>query len=422
MNRTTLLALGIAATLPIATLAQDDAGDTPKDAAKASKSRKIKATLSSPTDIDFFRFDIKKDKDIPGHDPSGNITVNFSQEAPPGANPKAGWQIELFSEEDLANSLFTTTLKETSLEVEFEQGLGEGRYYYKVSSLDSEVFPAAEYTLQGNWEESPNYERSPNDDTDSATVIKVNETYSGNLSSTKDVDVYRFGLETPDLVTITFSQDSPDSDETMGWLVRLLSPSLPEQPTIEMPSTALQRTMQAQLDVGTHFIFVSPLPPANEEDKLKAPVGQGYALTANAATVPPRPTECEFVFTYAQNPITQRWATFASPCDVPAGWFEQQNPPEDDSEVCPSPHASYTPPSVNEGVRVPGIVNIPLLDYTDENGNQLLFRVNLQQEGDGLSFIINDLVNDLKLIRVVEEGVVVEETTAVEETAEEATE
>ncbi|EDN69291.1 conserved hypothetical protein, secreted [Beggiatoa sp. PS] len=418
MNRTTLLALGIAAVLPMTTLAQDDAGDAPKDAKRTSKSGRIRgATLFSATDIDFYRFDIKKSRDIPGHDPSGNLTVSFSQEAPPGANPKAGWRIDLFSEEDLANSLFTTTLKETSLEVKFEQGLGEGRYYYKISSLDSEVFPAAEYTLEGAWEESPNYEKSPNGDTDSATAIKVNEIYAGNLSSTNDIDVYRFGLETPDLVTISFSQESPDSDNTMGWQVRLLSPSLTEQPTIDLPSTVLQNTMQAQLDVGTHFIFVSPLPPANEEDKLKAPVGKRYALTANAASVPTRPTECEFVFTYAQNPTTQRWATFASPCDVPNGWFGQQTPPEDDSEVCPSPHASYTPPSVTEeGVPQPGVVQIPLLDYTDENGS-FIFRVNLQQEGNGFSFILNDLANDLKLVRQVEDAAAV-----VDETEEEVTE
>jgi len=294
----------------------------------------------------------------------------------------------------LANSLYTTTLKETSLAIEFEQGLGEGRYYYKVSSLDEEVFPTAEYTLEGSWEENPNYEKSPNEDIDNATVLRVNETYFGNLSSTKDVDIYRFGLETPDLVTITFTQDNPGADSTLGWQLSLLSPTLAEPLQINLPSTKLQGTpVQAQLDTGVHFIFVRPLPPATEEERLQAPVGKTYALSVNAASVPPKPQACDYTFVYAQNPLTHGWATFSSPCDVPTGWFSQATPPTEDSEVCPSPHASYTFPSVaDDGTTQAGKVNIPLLDFTDEAGNQIVLRVKMEQEEpqDAMKFKVSE--------------------------------
>lgn len=399
MNRTTLLAFGLIATLPVATLAQDDAGDTPKDAKRASKNGNVRGlTLFSAADIDFFRFDVKADKEIPGHDPSGNITVKFSQKAPPGANPNAGWRLDLYAEEDLANSLYTTTLKETSLEVGFEQGLGAGRYYYKVSSLNEEVFPTAEYTLTGSWEENPNYERSPNEDIDNANVLRVNETYFGNLSSTKDVDVYRFGLETPDLVTINFTQDNPGADSAIGWQLRLLSPTLVEPLQIDLPSTKLQGTpVQAQLEAGVHFIFVRPLPPTNEEERVQTPVGKTYALNVIAASVPPKPQACNYTFVYAQNPLTHRWGTFSSPCDVPLGWFSQATPPEA-SEVCPSPHASYTFPSVaDDGTKKAGRVRIPLLDLTD-GGNELVLRVEMEQEEptEAMKF----KVSDFKVLRV----------------------
>jgi len=312
--------------------------------------------------------------------------LTLSQKAPPSFNPQSGWQVDLYTEANLANVLYTAILPETSLEVDFEQGLSPGTYYLRVYSLDSAVFPAAEYTLEKSWEESPYYEKQPNDKPDSANAIIFNEVYYGNLSSESDVDFYRFGLEVPDLVTISLSQKTPSFE-------------------------------QANLEAGMHYLFVKPLPQevpeevaedeteaeeTEKEEKLEtAPVGRRYELLVTAPSVPQQQSsECPFVFTYAQNPLTNRWASFSTPCDVPVGWASQQTAPET-FEVCPSPHASYTLPQMDElGTPIAGRVKIPLLDYEDEQGNAYILRVELVQTPsiDPIQFI----PDGLKMIRIIE--------------------
>jgi hypothetical protein len=385
----TLFLVGLFASIPLAVMAED-VSDTPDKAKSTNTKGTSKDTLSSAADVDFFRFDVRTDRDNPARDTSGNITVTISQKSPPGINPQSGWRIELYSEKNLAQSLFTAILPETSLETEFEQGLSPGRYYYKVSSVDGVVFPAKEYTIKGAWEENTHYEKPPNDTPGEATAISVNENYYGNLSSNTDVDYYRFTLQVPDVVTITLSQQTPGFDAKKGWEFALLSQA---DQAIHLPSTLTQsQALQAELGVGEHYVFVKGLPSQEAEEGMSAPIGQGYELTVNAPSVAPPPAECPFVFTYAQNPQTNNWSTFPTPCDVPAGWFTQQEPP-DAFETCPARYAIYTAPTeAKDGI---GNLNIPFVDVKDELGNEYLFRVIMQQEGAIFT------LGDVKLVRTL---------------------
>lgn len=365
-----------------------DVGDTPAQAKKISKTVSAKETLSSASDIDFFRFQINKDSKNPESNPNGNLTVTFSQKAPPGNNPKSGWRIDFYNESDLANTLYTALLPETRLSTKFQVGIGIGIYYYKISSMDNAIFPAAEYTLKGSWEESLFYERESNDLSDSATAITVNETYFGNLSSATEMDFYRFSLQNPDLVTITLSQLAPGSDDKSGWTVSLLGGS--NQP-LEVPSTQQSATLQVNLQAGEHYLRIASFPLEevqcnNEEEsstdtskqvsvEKKGPVGRGYQILVHAASVPLPPKECALVTTYGQNPVTLRWVSFPTPCEVPIGWHNTTVIPEG-FQTCPVcsaiPHAKYT---LNDQ----GILDIPLLDLFDAGGNNLgLYTVQLQ--------------------------------------------
>lgn len=373
--------------------------DTPEGAKKISIKSKNTEALYFAGDLDFFRFDVSKDRNDPTRDTSGNLTVTLSQKAPPGANAKSGWQVDLYTENDLGNSLYTVKLPETSLSVKFEQGLAQGRYYYKVSSLNEKVFPTKEYTLQGAWEEELHYERTPNEMPHTATAIKLNETYFGNLSSPDDLDFYRFALLNPDLVTIQFQQTESAADATVKWKVGLFSENDLENPlqTTEMPITDLAAALQTNLESGVYYIrVIASLPPveatenadttddtpkedteatASEEPaatKTQLPtalVGRRYQLVAQAAnsgTTSP----CSLAATYAQNPTTQRWVAFPSPCDVPAGWVATPSAPFG-FEVCPAQYATLT---------ADGVLTLPLVDAADETGKALgIFAVKLRQ-------------------------------------------
>ena len=353
-----------------------DAGNTPQEASSFRfGGRGSTESLSSPQDIDFFKFNINTDRKDPTHDTSGNLSVTFSQKAPPGANPQSGWRIDLYAQEDLANSLYTTTLPETSLKANFEQGLSPGTYYFKITSIDNTFFPAAEYTVLGSWKEDTHYEKQPNNDPEHATAIKANEVYYGNLSSADDIDSYQFSLQVPDLVTISLTQTIPGADSTLGWQLSLIGQT---QQIIEIPSTTLGNSLQVNLNAGTHYFSVSPLLQEVQDTEgqilveKKAPLGRSYQIQVQAASVPPPAVECPFGYTYAQNPQTLHWGIFPTPCDVPVGWISSSTAPTD-YEVCPSPHATYK--TTAEGV---GTLQIPLLDYTDEIGNAYVLRVDMQ--------------------------------------------
>jgi hypothetical protein len=396
----TLLVFGLGAMVPLIAIA-DDVSDTPKEAKKIGKN--AKETLLSAADLDFYKFAISTDRANPEHDTSGNLTVTLSQKAPPGIRSEAGWQVKLFSETDLAHALYAAVLPETSLKVEFEQGLSPGNYYFQVSSLNDIVFPEAEYTLVKLWEETPYYERQPNDKAENATAIIVNQLYYGNLSSGSDVDFYRFGLDAPEpAITISLGQETPAFDSTIGWQLTLLTGNAP---SVDMPSNKMSVTLQANLNAGKHYLVVGPL-PQNEGTTENAPVGRRYQLKVEAPSVPPPPAQeaCPFVFTYGQNPQTNRWASFPTACDVPAGWFSQPTVP-DSFEVCPSPHANYTVPQVDElgNITAPGKVKIPLLDFKDGEGNTMVLRVELLQEAsDAASIQFVPDIPKLKVIRIIE--------------------
>lgn len=372
-------------TLPGWVLAQEE-NDTPEGAERTSASGRKTGELYTSEDVDFFTFDIRKDRNNPEHNTSGNLTVQFSQEAPLGADVTVGWQIGLYAEEDLANSLYTAILPETQLELTFEQALAPGRYYYKVSSLHTEKVSSKEYTLAGSWEESEFYEKPPNETPNEATPVKVNNIYTGNLSTDNDIDFYKFTLTTSDTVTILFKQDTPSADATVGWNVGLFAESSVGTPLqeVSVPATRKSALLQANLGTGAYYIRVWAL-----TESKKAPKGQRYQLQLVAPTGEAG-NLCPKVFTYAQNPVTTRWIAFPSHCDVPIGWFSTQiHLPA--VGLCPSPYATY---SAKEGS-----LRIPQVEVFSETGDSWgVWRANLQQI-PAETFVLEVLVDTVKLIQ-----------------------
>lgn len=367
----------------------EEENDTPEGAERISATSKKKSELYSPEDVDFFRIEIRADRADPTHDTSGNLTVTLSQESPPGADSNTGWQVDLYAEDDLANSLYTATLPETRLELKFEQALAPGRYYYKVSSLNAEKIPAKEYSLQGAWKESRFYEKPPNDTPPTATPLEVNNNYAGNLSSDDDIDFYQFSLATADTVTVTFNQDTPAADSTVGWEMGLFAQSSVGSPLQEarIPATKKSVTLQTPLAAGAYYVRVAAL---TQEKTKKAPAGRRYQLQVIATSVVSG-NLCPTAFTYAQNPLTTRWVAFPTRCDVPASWFSTQVRLTG-IEACPSSYATYRPKD--------GSLRLPQVEASNDKNESLgVFAVKLQQIPAEAQLLFEVVPESLKQIK-----------------------
>lgn len=367
-------------------LAQEEENDTPDGADRTSASGRKTEELYAPEDVDFFRFDIREDRNNPEHNTSGNLTVHFSQNDPPESDINVGWRVDLYAEEDLANSLYTAIMPETQLELTFEQALAPGRYYYKISSLNAEKVPSKEYTLDGSWEESEFYEKPPNKTPNTATPLKVNNLYTGHLSTDKDIDFYKFALTTNDTVTLLFKQDTPGADATVGWNVSLFAENSVGSPLqeVKVPATRKSALLQADLGVGSYYIRVLAL-----TETKKAPKGRNYQLQVTAPTTVAG-NLCPKVFTYAQNPVSTRWVAFPSHCDVPRGWYSTQMllPA---IESCPSPYTIYRASD--------GSLRIPAVEAFGETGESMgVWRVNLQQI-PAETFLLEVLTDTLRQIQ-----------------------
>lgn len=293
-----------------------EADNSPQGATKFSASGKgVENTLSTVTDIDFYKLTLR--------DP-GSLTIELSQKAP-RVNNLIGWRVDLYSESDLAHSMTTVLLPETSLAAKTVQGLNKGDYYLKVSSLHPEVPVLTAYNIKAAFEKSDYFEKAPNQMPATATPVLFNQLYQGNTSYAGEVDYYRFSLTADDAVTIKLSQDNPGVNSTLGWMLTLFSAQSLDTPlqVVNMPETMLKSGLPDNLPLpaGVYFLRINSLNP-------QVASANNYQLTINAASQGNVNVVCAQVIAYAQHPITMRWVAFPTPCDVPPGWFSQLTLPE----------------------------------------------------------------------------------------------
>jgi hypothetical protein len=332
--------------------------------------RGFRDSLYSPTDVDFFRLYLKS---------NGNLTFSIEQKQP-GTSPNGGWQVDVYPENDLAKSIHSVTLPETRLSASFQEGLpGSAEklgtlYYIRVSSLNPASTPLGEYSISGNFTESENFEKFPNESPAVANSVALNTQYSGNLSSATDMDYFRFSVATDDQATIKFSQAVPGVDGNIGWTVGLFGENDLTNP---IQSAGLAATMTSiQLDTplkaGTYYLVVT------SKNTAAAPTENYQFLVQTASgggTI-----ACAQVITYGQHPITGRWVTFPTPCEIPLGWNVSATAPDGVQDMCAdkSSHASFTPELGADGNLAGGLVNIPALDVPNASGGMDVFNVQIK--------------------------------------------
>lgn len=354
-----------------------ESNDLPNGASRFSASgRDYKDSLYSASDVDFFKLTI----DVPG-----NLTLKLGQKSP-GVDPNLAWQVDIYSEDNLANSFYSTRLQETSLSTEFEIGLSKGVFYVKVSSSNPEFAPLGGYVLTGYFEESDYFEKTPNFSPESATAVTPGQIYSGNLAASGMADYYRFSLTADDIITVVLSQTTPGLNPNIGWVLSLYSQETLNAPLQEivLPETVKSAALPATLPTGVYYIRVGSL------NESFASTGR-YQLQVAVTNTVVDTGNCAQVLAYAQSPMTNDWVVFPSPCDVPFGWFTTLSMPADVgnlSSLTDPAHASVMPIST-DGTSF--LLKVPAVDVPNAQGGIDVFSTEIQIQ------VIDPSVPTLKL-------------------------
>jgi hypothetical protein len=368
MRYVNILIIGLFAIVPMLAVADDpitsESDDSPSNANRFSASgRDFKESLYSASDLDFFKLTTKV---------AGNLTLKLGQKSP-GVDPNLAWQVDIYSEVDLANSFYSARLQETSLSTEFEIGLSAGTFYIKVSSANPEFAPLGGYTLTGYFEESDYFEKTPNYSPELATSIVPGQLYSGNLPSSVTADYFRFSLTTEDIITLSLSQTTPGLNPNVGWILSLYSQETLNAPLQEviLPETIKSAALSASLPAGVYYVRVGSL---NGNTTSAGRYQLQVALTNTVVDT----GSCAQVLAYAQSPMTNDWVVFPSPCDVPPGWFTTLSMPADigDLSTLTNPeHASVTPISA-DGTTF--LLKVPAVDVPNAQGSVDVFSTEIQ--------------------------------------------
>ena len=145
-----------------------------------------------------------------------------------------------------------------------------GVYYVTVEAAVADAEP---YHLTINFTADPYVELENNDISSRATVMKLNTSYSGTLSSAKDVDYYAFTLNAPSAVNVTFGIPGNGSKTTTHVFTVLRAADKSKLSTVSVSGNAqLSETGNLYLSPGTYLVQVA---------KGSAFTNDEYTLTVN---------------------------------------------------------------------------------------------------------------------------------------------
>ncbi|WNB92513.1 pre-peptidase C-terminal domain-containing protein [Bacillus sp. NEB1478] len=147
-------------------------------------------SLEDYNDIDIFKITLPSD---------GNVTLSLNQ------LPGSEWYVHIQNSTGSIYDWFYTDSSElVSGNATAQVGLPKGTYYIKVSNSDYAYDHP--YKLKASFKASPFYEKEFNDSLTSATVTKLNNTYTGRISHSDDTDVYKVTVPTSGNVSLAFKQ------------------------------------------------------------------------------------------------------------------------------------------------------------------------------------------------------------------------
>lgn len=208
---------------------------------------KYKASLNNEEDVDYYILRLSN---------RGKVKLVFNHTKIDSDDTY--WKVSLLKNEDsesiidLESSGANAKDESNSIRVE------SGTYYIKVYS-DYDFSDEYYYLTASFQKEGDGFEVEPNEDLSSENInIITNKKYTGNLSSSDDIDYYKFTIKGRRKVWIDFTHEKHNDDDNM-WQISLLDDS--DDPLLEFTSNGGNAKVvsdKLRLPSGSYYIKVEP--------------------------------------------------------------------------------------------------------------------------------------------------------------------
>lgn len=186
-----------------------DGNDSYETATYLDVNGSVTDTIMDNQDVDFFRL---------SPNANGAITVSFQHTYKDSSGN--GWNIDIYKYEngeykEVSSSRIQLTDNE-NIQLPFIGVTAGSVYYVKISRYWDCIGEG--YTLRSTFEASQYYEQEKNDSYAAATIVQMNETYTGTIGTDEDEDFYKIDVSTAGKLIINFEHTYKDYSGN-GWNV-----------------------------------------------------------------------------------------------------------------------------------------------------------------------------------------------------------
>ena len=161
----------------------------------------INGALSTSSDVDWYSFEIKQ---------RGYLQVSFEHIFL--SSPVDYWQVNLYDTSGvnllIDGSYISIPGNENVSSRNY--GVSPGKYYIAVKSKRYD-YSGNDYSLKVNFTVASDWEMENNNSKNSASEVKVNEAINGAISTSDDVDWYRFSISSTSQIALVFNHEVVDS-------------------------------------------------------------------------------------------------------------------------------------------------------------------------------------------------------------------
>jgi uncharacterized repeat protein (TIGR02543 family) len=242
-----------------------DAGDNTATAAVINVNQAYTDNLSTSSDVDWFKFTVPE---------KGKVSVSMTFPY----NTKTLYYCYVYPKSGDASDSNTYYMGAGDNATTNTYRLPAGTYYIKITDYS---FVNTDYTIKVNYTGEGNIltEAEHNGSTTSATTLTLNSSYTGNLSTSGDVDWFKFTV--PEKGKVSVSMTFPQTTKTLYYCyVYPKSGDASDSDTYYMGAGDNVTTNTYRLPAGTYYIKITDYSFVNTDYTIKVNyTGEGSILT-----------------------------------------------------------------------------------------------------------------------------------------------